>query len=342
MNQKPLPADSQAGRCAWLVSPGFDLLFVSNVLWPLALIPWLGGEHGTPLSFWQLYFLTTPHRWATLLLVATDPDRREGRGKLFVGIALAFGVVVGGDYLWTGAFLCLALVDFVWNSWHFASQHAGVLRMYSRKVGGGSAWLERHGLRLFIFYSALRLAGWTTGWLDSDPDRRELLRTLDLLLLTLPVALLAVQIRGWSRLHVGKGIYLFSVCALYVGLLLSVRNGYTPLTVALTIASAIFHATEYLAVVTHYARRRCDHGSVAPFQWAARNWRPVLFGFILALGAFESSLGKDSGPLWIGLNLWAAFLHYAYDGMIWKLRRPATAAVLGVTGGAPASGGPRL
>jgi hypothetical protein len=40
----------------------------------------------------------------------------------------------------------------------------------------------------------------------------------------------------------------------------------------------------------------------------------------------------DSGVLvlWQGLNLWAAFVHYAFDGMIWKLRRPETAAALGV------------
>jgi hypothetical protein len=33
----------------------------------------------------------------------------------------------------------------------------------------------------------------------------------------------------------------------------------------------------------------------------------------------------------MGANIWAAFLHYAYDGMIWKLRRPETAKALGAT-----------
>jgi hypothetical protein len=32
------------------------------------------------------------------------------------------------------------------------------------------------------------------------------------------------------------------------------------------------------------------------------------------------------------MNLWAAALHYAYDGMIWKLRNTGTAKVLDVTG----------
>ena len=53
--------------------------------------------------------------------------------------------------------------DYVWNGWHFASQHSGVLRMYTRKVGGGWHILERHGLRLFIFYVIALTAGWSTG-----------------------------------------------------------------------------------------------------------------------------------------------------------------------------------
>ena len=104
------------------------------------------------------------------------------------------------------------------------------------------------------------------------------------------------------------------------------------LVLVLALASAIFHATEYLAIVTHYAWRRREHGSDSPFRTMARHWLLVLFGFIVILGIFESSLARELGPLWLGLNLWAAFLHYAFDGMIWKLRRPATAAALGVAG----------
>jgi hypothetical protein len=37
------------------------------------------------------------------------------------------------------------------------------------------------------------------------------------------------------------------------------------------------------------------------------------------------------------LNLWAAMVHYAFDGMIWKLRRPETARVLGARAAAAAA-----
>ena len=66
----------------WLVSPAFDLLFLANLGWLLALVPGYVAAEGTVhIEFWQIYFLTTPHRWITLLLVAADPDRRAGRDR---------------------------------------------------------------------------------------------------------------------------------------------------------------------------------------------------------------------------------------------------------------------
>ncbi|MCX7699516.1 MAG: hypothetical protein N2039_01430, partial [Gemmataceae bacterium] len=118
------------------MSPGFDLLFLANVTWPLLLLPGLSSDVDTPIEFWQLYFLTLPHRWLTLILVVADPDRREGRGHQLLAVAAAALLLVVGVWSTTGALTCLAVVDYVWNGWHFAAQHHGVLRMYSRKVGG--------------------------------------------------------------------------------------------------------------------------------------------------------------------------------------------------------------
>src|SRR5687767_6967580 len=113
-----LTAPPRSGR--WIVSPAFDLLFLANVGWLLAFVPGFVADDGTAhVEFWQIYFLTTPHRWITLFLVALDPDRREGRAGLFLSFALLAAVLIGGVYLSTGEFRCLALVDYVWNGWHF-------------------------------------------------------------------------------------------------------------------------------------------------------------------------------------------------------------------------------
>src|SRR5437899_982418 len=116
------PRTPSAPRMAgWIVSPAFDLLFLANLPWLLALLPGFVAAEGTPhIAFWQLYFLTTPHRWITLFLVALDPDRREGRSGRFVALALLGLVTVAGVKLAPGGFGCLLLVDYLSNCWHFA------------------------------------------------------------------------------------------------------------------------------------------------------------------------------------------------------------------------------
>ncbi len=326
------------GRAAgWVSSPAFDLLFLANVGWPLLLWPGLlpagGGELHT--EFWAVYFLIAPHRWLTLLLVAADPDRRDGRAWVFVALAVVAAAAVAGVYAVTGAFACLAVADYLWNAWHFASQHQGVLRMYARKAGGGPDWLERHALRAFLVYVLLRTAGWTTGWLEADAGSLSWLGTADLVLLAVPAVVLGVNLLGADARRAGKLCYLLSVLTLYSLLLLALRNEWRGWVIALTAAASMVHASEYLAIVTHYARRRTAVGSGGAFRAMAGRWLGLLGMYAVALGLVGVFLADPSGGLptvWVGLNLWAAFLHYAYDGLIWKLRRPATAGALGVGG----------
>jgi hypothetical protein len=65
----------------------------------------------------------------------------------------------------------------------------------------------------------------------------------------------------------------------------------------------------------------------------AAYWLPLLGIYMVLLGSVGVMMERPSSaavPLWMAANLWAALVHYAYDGMIWKLRRPATAQALGV------------
>ena len=104
--------------------------------------------------------------------------------------------------------------------------------------------------------------------------------------------------------------------------------------IALPAAASTFHAVEYLAVVTHYARRRAGVGSDGLFRRMAARWAGVLAVYLVALGVIGVWVNHPNRGLaeaWAAANVWAAFLHYAYDGLIWKLRRPATAQALGVS-----------
>jgi hypothetical protein len=319
----------------WLVSPAFDLLFLANLGWLLALVPgYVAADGAVHIEFWQIYFLTTPHRWITLLLVAADPDRRTGRDRLFVGLAVLAALAVAGVYLTFGGFLCLLLVDYIWNGWHFASQHAGVLRVYSLKSGGGRPRWEKHGLRLFVFYVIARTAGWTTGWLEEWPAAATWLPAFDAAAMVLAATLLVPELMTGPGRRPGKSIYLASVVGLYAALLGALVAGQGVLVLALTAAGATFHAVEYLALVTHYAWRRQSVGGGGLFRTLARHWLTLLAAYVLVFGLVSAAVQPRGFDWWVGLNLWAAFLHYAYDGLIWKLRRPETARALGAEGSA--------
>ena len=94
------------------------------------------------------------------------------------------------------------------------------------------------------------------------------------------------------------------------------------------VASAAFHAIEYLALVSYYAARRRSDGAAGAFQRLARQWPLVLGLLLVSLAALGLAADRRWPEAWLAINLWVAFLHYAYDGMIWKLRQPATAARL--------------
>lgn len=314
----------------WLVNPWFDLLFIANVAWPLLLFVNTGDDLAVNggVLFWQLYFVTTPHRWITLLLVFGDSDRLRSHGKLFGAIALAVVILCLGVRLSTGALTCLLAVDYLWNAWHFAAQHHGVSRIYQRRSQGNRTRCsprEKWIFRSFLLYVIFRVAG--VAW--SMPTVEPSLAIIDWLVALVPVYLL---IRTFSRhvnlrqKRIGAGclVYQLSLYGLYLSLLGAAHYQKPALLLTLTTASALFHAIEYLAIVSWSVSRRGKDrtGNRELLTKAARNWGIVLGMFIVILGTGGWLMNKHLLELWLTVNLMVAFLHYSYDGIIWK--RPRT------------------
>jgi len=302
------------------------------VAWPL-LLSWQVGEGFSGrdgLQFWQIYYLTTPHRWITLALVFLDREQFGRRRGVFLVIAALAVLFCLGVRLTTGALTCLLTIDYIWNAWHFASQHHGIYRIYQRLAiansrsatpSGPALTLEKWSMRLFVLYVILRVAGATWPY----PTMENLLLAFDWASLSIPTWLLVRQvfIRPASP---GAAIYLISVCALYVCLLGAIHFNQPAIALSLTTASAIFHATEYLAIVSWSARGR--QGSAAAdagiLGFFLPRWGLALAAFMLILGSAGWLMQKHLLQPWLLLNVIVAFLHYAYDGLIW--RRSSTRA----------------
>ncbi len=309
----------------WLISPAFDALMVANVAWPLFLLLQLGegfdGRAG--LQFWQVYFVTTPHRWITLALVFLDRERFRQRRFLFVGIlvgAIAFCATVR---ITTGALTCLLTIDYIWNAWHFAAQHQGIYRIYGRlteTVPQRQVIAERWLLRFFLLYVTLRVAIAT--WSNTMSD--SVFAILDWVVPAAPLGLLVRDVINWTRVARGRLLYLASVSSLYLSLLWAVHFRRPGLALALTTASALFHAIEYLAVVSWSVRKRNSNHSPHSDWWAviATQWSISLGIFVVVLGSGAWLLDQGWAEYWLFLNVIVAFLHYAFDGVIWR-HRPA-------------------
>jgi hypothetical protein len=322
-------------RGAWLFGPLWDLLFVASLYWPIVVAitaTQLWVEH--PLTFLQVYFISSPHRWATLLLVFLDHERMAGERARFLtvgaGLLLLGLAIVGFSALVPGlehVLIPLMMLDYVWNSWHFSAQHAGMGRIYARAArlfhSPQMAELEKASVRLLVLWSFFRLALVIAANQVSDPTT---IRTLSSGLAWLdPLAALpALTVFGYSLIHlrdegISRVAYLGSVVTLYSCMLVAFTLGNDALIRGFLLASALFHAGEYLMVCLWAVNKK----KTGVWSHPATHGLGAFFGFIALVGLANWLLFLWSQYLWMFITLLVSLLHYGYDGMIWKAR-PST------------------
>ncbi|MDZ4684086.1 MAG: hypothetical protein SH850_03295 [Planctomycetaceae bacterium] len=314
-------SSAAAAPTPWLVGPVVDALFVANVLWPLVLLvpqgPRFDGHDA--VHFWQLYFITTPHRWITLLFVVLDGERLRDRRSLLLSVGLSLLAACGAVRWTTGDITCLLAMDYVWNAWHFAAQHHGVYRIYRRRQAAPPSRIdafEKWTMRGFLLYVIVRVAGGT--WSQSSLDAS--LQTIDWAVSAVPLGLLFRELVTGRTFRSGALLYLVSVSTLYLGLLAAVHLRQPRLVLTLATASALFHAIEYLTLVGWTAHRH--HGSAGGdrglLHRLAPRWGAAIALFALIQGAAGWMLERNMLEVWLFANVVVAFVHYAFDGIIWR------------------------
>ncbi len=325
-----VPRDVATGQRGWIVSPLFDILFFSNIYWVLAFLPIYASPDGEPyIHFWMAYFLATPHRWLTLVVAVSDRDRRYGQTWLFLAIAVVAAALIAGVWWATGDFRSLFLFYTLLLGWHFAGQHRLVLKMYSGHSGAGIEWMERWFPLIFVVYANVRLVAFL------EPIFRlpslDLLKSLDVAMMAMPLSMLAVELRYLSRERLPKFLYMVSFFSMWSSVLWTAHWHQDVLCAVLLGAVTVYHSVEYLAMVSYYASRRRDGGSVGLFQKMARNWTVVFAWYVIGTGLLYSLGNAFFVVMTYAVNTWASILHCAYDGMMWRYTDRETAEILGIS-----------
>lgn len=344
--EPPAPAPAAAPPMkrpsgGWLISRSVDLILFANLLWPfVALLASLSPNLlEPPLTGMQVYFLSTPHRWVTLVLVFLDRNQFAAQPRRFTLIGLGL-LSAGGALVALGTYFPVSgntlalfmMVDYAWNTWHFASQHAGISRIYGRMANANmdprSAEFEKLALRLLVIWAFIRLA--TVVALRRETpfgglsDVMSHLTWLDPVFIAPAVWLLVQELRAYSPQRLGRVAYIGSVVAIYVAQMTALNLGYDKVTMALFLAGAVFHALEYLAICG-WAMAKKKSG-----VWTYLAPRAALFVLVFAavLGITHIAIERQSVYTWTLITLLVSLLHYGYDGMIWKSRPAAKPAPL--------------
>jgi hypothetical protein len=94
---------------------------------------------------------------------------------------------------------------------------------------------------------------------------------------------------------------------------------------SLATASAWFHASEYLAIIGWHVQCRANKSGKQNIvlRWIAPRWGLMLLTYSVVLGSGSLLLDRDVPESWLLVNVIVAFLHYTYDGMIWKSKHSA-------------------
>jgi hypothetical protein len=332
----------------WLLGPKADALFIANAAWPLvAILLWLNQRvMHTGLDLYLMYVIGTPHRWITPGLVANDKERLAARWPTLLFVGAATTAAFFAIWFKTRDIGLLIMLAYLWNIWHVVAQHAGVVRIYA--IAGQpekrtSGEVEKYLLRIFMMYAFLRVGSLGVDFQNAMPLISWISRfsvdkgVYDAPFLLIPLYLIIREARSFDPRLAGKYIHLTSVLANFIAMLAFCHYRMQAWALAVATANAVFHATEYFGIVTWSVNRRADAGKAWFLPAMMKNWTVTLLIFLYAVAALSFVLVTRRPYLWMMANTLVACLHYAYDGVLWKMPavfkpRPAAPAPVPAVG----------
>lgn len=301
------------------------------------------------------------HQPLTLLLVYGDRAQFRMRRRLFTWappIAVVLLAVGVGLNLWL-----LVPIAAIWNAVHTLQQRYGLLRIHARKSGYGNALLDR--AVIFVPFTAVvavaaalpatahqidRLSEQIGGGQNADAAKEIVAARPTLLVLSVPLVLAALAVL-WAyarqerqallrgEADAGKWVYLAGTLTLIAS------AAYNP--AAGLVAYIAAHAIEYGIIVLRTMRSKYDArpgrdtsgiGALAVLASTRRRRAGLLIAFLGVFCLLDLwSRGVLSPSVYLVAIYSVGLLHFLFDAVIWKTRRPSVRASFGV----PATPDPR-
>ena len=291
-----------------------------------------------------IFLISFAHQPLTLGLVYGDPAQRNAHRRMY-----AWAPPVAAVLIFVGVNVSLTLVALIaglWNAEHTLMQRYGLMRIYGRKAGDTNGVLEKPMLIAWLVTALLFLGGFVDlqnmvvklGMDQTNARGIELLDSLSsgaMVLFWCGVAVSAVLTSRWIRAERGRGanpssrakwIYTLGTLGLVAAVMIDPIAGVAGYVAA--------HAIEYFGIVHSTLRRRGAAGDTSSIAMksATTARRAGLYAtyFAAVSAVIYLTLAAWDGRLYAFAILFFGALHILYDGFVWKLRKPAVAANLGI------------
>lgn len=357
---------SAPGPGRWIVGRGYDQFFLLAA-WCVPLLLWAVAasfSYGLLVALAVFVLLDNSHQVATLPLTLFDPATMREKAAGYLGGAAAIGAAAVALSFFPDSFASKLWASLVlyWGAWHLIRQHYGFLRLYQARDKPSSPRVARaeavalYAGAAFPYFVSLSNASWAEDQLGKLLYRVPVPGWSAWMVLTIFGGALAVVLAdAASRVRRGETLLtprlvhlMLAVSNFWIGLLVA---GRTNLLVAVLFITS-YHDLQYHAVVWHVGRKRVAPAG-APVRPAVRRLFASLGVFTAAIvvgGILQALLRNDfqlaasvlpqsmiTTALFALVNSYA-YMHYWFDGRMWKLSSDARLrAELGLGGGAPAT-----
>lgn len=269
------------------------------------------------------------HRHYTMALVYGQKEEFDRRKQVYIYLPI-IAIIVTALSVYFKVFPYLLTLSVLWTMYHSVAQKYGFTRIYSRKAGYGKGWIDKGILYSWFFYLFFAMVVYERSTLLKYKAGRVIIGNLNNYMdyiSTLSYALLAVsivftfiyiyeEIKNRKQISIPKNIFVVSTLSIYAIFFHSMVIGY--------IVFGFSHAIEYIAFVNIFVgakyRKKPESNTffsrVSKRQWL---YSGVFAAVIIVLSLIGMKLDQNAFLIYI---VGSSFLHFVYDGLIWKVRHP--------------------
>jgi len=312
----------------WIKNPLTDSIYFSFG-WIVAFLSLLLLEQYTGIIIVLVLLINYVHRHYTMALVYGQREEFEKRKQFYIYVPI-IAIVVTALSIYFKVFPYLLTVSVLWTMYHSVAQKYGFTRIYSRKAGYGKGWIDKGILYSWFFYLFFAMLIYEQSILLKYQAGRVIVGHLQpyinyitfisyaLLVISIIFTLIYIyeEIRNRKTISIPKNLFVVSTLCIYAIFFHSLIVGY--------IVFGFSHAIEYIAFVNIFVgakyRKKPESNTffsrVTKRQWLYSGLFSVV---IVVLSLIGMKIDQNAFLIYI---VGSSFLHFIYDGLIWKVRHP--------------------